>query len=412
MENILTFAKSGDWLTPARMRGYCLMLLAISVVSIGAMLALTHDRMGPDHNQLGTDFSQVWVAGQEALRGHPEQPFDIARHVAAQHAEFGPEAAVYGWHYPPFFLAPAALLARLPYLEALFVWQISTLAAYLAVIAAIARREGLALSPTLIAALAFPAVLVNLGHGQNGYLTAALLGAGFLSLERRPLLAGALFALLAYKPQFALVLPLALVLDQRWRALAAAGATLASMTLLSVAAFGVESWRAFFDGLGFTRRIVVERGAAGFEKIQSVFAGVRLMGGDVATAYAVQTMATAAAIGALVWLWRSNADARAKIAATLVSTLLTTPYCLDYDMMTLAPALALLAALGRQKGFEPFEKSILALAFITPLLARPIATAIPLPFGVLATILLFVSTVRRATKAGETTHAAPTTLAA
>ena len=411
MENILTFAKSGDWLTPARMRAYCLMLLAVSVISIGAMMAQTHDRMGPDHNQLGTDFSQVWVAGQETLAGHPEAPFDIARHVAAQHAEFGPEAAVYGWHYPPYFLAPAALLARLPYLEALFVWQISTLALYLAVIAAIVRREGLALSPSLIAALAFPAVLVNLGHGQNGYLTAALLAGGFLSLERRPLLAGLLFALLAYKPQFALVLPLALVLDRRWRALAAAGATLALMTLLSIAAFGLVSWRAFFDGLDFTRRIVVERGAAGFEKIQSVFAGVRLMGGDVATAYAVQSIATLATVGALAWLWRSSADMRAKIAATLISTLLTTPYCLDYDMMALAPALALLVALGLQKGFEPYEKSILALAFITPLLARPIATVVPLPFGALATILLFVSTVRRAAKAGETVRVAPTVAA-
>jgi hypothetical protein len=401
MENMLALAKSGDWLTPARMRNYCLMLLAVAAISICAMLAQTHDRMGPDHNQLGTDFSQVWVAGQETLRGHPEAPFDITRHVAAQHAEFGPEAAVYGWHYPPYFLAPAALLAHLPYLEALFVWQMSTLALYLATIIAIARREGLGLSATLIAALAFPAVLVNLGHGQNGFLTAALIGAGFLSLERRPLLAGVLFALLAYKPQFALVLPLALVLDRRWRALAAAGAMLALMTLLSVAAFGVASWRAFFDGLDFTRRIVVEQGAAGFEKIQSIFAGVRLMGGDVATAYAVQTMATVAVIGGLLWLWRSNADARAKIAATLVSTLLTTPYCLDYDMMALAPALALLVALGREKGFEPYEKSILALAFITPLVARPIATTIPFPFGALATILLFVSIVRRARRAGE-----------
>jgi hypothetical protein len=33
---------------------------------------------------------------------------------------------------------------------------------------------------------------------------------------------------------------------------------------------------------------------------------------------------------------------------------------------------------------------------------------IPLPFGALATILLFVSTVRRAAKAGETTRAVPT----
>ncbi len=396
MHNILAQAKSGGWLTAERMRFYCLLLLAASVVSIGAMLAQTHDRMRPDHNQLGTDFSQVWVAGGEVLRGRSEEPFDIARHIAEQRAEFGPEAAVYGWHYPPYFLGPAALLARLPYLQALLLWQASTLAAYLAMIAAVARREGLRVPLMLLAALAFPAALVNLEHGQNGFLTAALLGGGFLALERRPLLAGGLFALLAYKPQFALVLPLALILDRRWRVLAAAAATLALMTLLSVAAFGAQSWRAFFDGLDFTRRIVVEQGAAGFAKIQSIFAGVRLIGGDVATAYAIQTTATLAVIAALARLWRSNADPRAKIAATLVATLLTTPYCLDYDMMALAPALALLVALGRDKGFEPFEKSILALAFIAPLVARPIATALPLPFGALATMLLFVSIARRA----------------
>ncbi len=402
MENILASAKSGSWLTPERMRGYSLLLLAVSIVAICAMLALTHDRMGPDHNQLGTDFSQVWVAGLETLRGHPEEPFDIKRHVAEQRAEFGPESTVYGWHYPPFFLAPAALLAHLPYLQALFIWQAATLALYLAMMAVIARRNDLGVSQLLLAALAFPAVLVNLGHGQNGFLTAALLGGGFLALERRPLLAGALFALLAYKPQFALILPIALILDKRWRVLASASATLALMTLLSLFVFGVAGWRAFIDNLDFTRKVVVEQGAAGFQKIQSIFAGVRLLGGDIATAYTVQTIVTFTVIGALAWLWRSTADARVKAAATLTATLLTTPYCLDYDMMALAPALAFLIVHGREKGFGPYEKTILAAAFITPLVARPIATAISFPFGALATMLLFASIIHRAWKEAET----------
>ncbi len=401
MENILASARSGDWLTPERLRGYRWLLLVVAAAAIGAMLAMSHGRMGPGQNQLGTDFSQVWVAGQEALRGHPEEPFDIRRHVAEQRAEFGPESAVYGWHYPPYFLAPAALLAHLPYLQALLLWQIATLALYLWLMTAIARRYGLDTLDIALSALAFPAVLVNLGHGQNGFLTAALLGGGFLLLDKRQVAAGALFALLAYKPQFALVIPLALIIERRWRALASAAATFAAITLLSVLLFGVESWTAFFDNLEFTRKVVVEQGVAGFPKIQSAFAGVRLMGGDVASAYAVQAVVTVSVVAALVWLWRSGVDYRLKCAATLDSTMLTTPYCLDYDMMALAPALALLVAHGRDKGFAPFEKTILAIAFITPLVARPLGMALSIPFGAAACIVLFASIILRASRDRE-----------
>jgi hypothetical protein len=197
------------------------------------------------------------------------------------------------------------------------------------------------------------------------------------------------------------VLPIALILDKRWRTLASASATLALMTLVSVSIFGAASWRAFAENLDFTRKMVVEQGAAGFQKIQSIFAGVRLLGGDIATAYAVQTIVTITVIGALVWLWRSTADARVKAAATLTATLLTTPYCLDYDMMALAPALAFLIVHGREKGFGLFEKTILAVAFITPLVARPIAAAISFPFGALAIMLLFASIIQRAWKDAE-----------
>ncbi|WP_164076627.1 glycosyltransferase 87 family protein, partial [Stenotrophomonas maltophilia] len=67
-------------------------------------------------------------------------------------------------------------------------------------------------------AIGFPAVLVTLGHGHNSFLSAGLIGFGLVLLARRPALAGVLIGLLAFKPQFGLVLPVVLVLGGHWRA--------------------------------------------------------------------------------------------------------------------------------------------------------------------------------------------------
>lgn len=390
--------RSGGWLDERRLAAYPAIFLLLAVVAVAASIATAQGRFDINGHPLGTDFSQVWVAGLETLRGHPERPFDIARHIAEQRAEFGAQSDVYGWHYPPFFLAPAAALALLPYLEALAVWQLTTLTLYLAAVLAILRNSPVAPWRVAVAALAFPATLVNLGHGQNGFLTAALLGFGFLALRPRPIVAGLCFGLLAYKPQFAVVLPVALIAGGHWRVIVAAAATVAAMIVASAAAFGADSWIAFAQSLDFTQHVVIEQGAAGFTKIQSVFAAVRLLGGDVASAYAAQTTATLVTVGALVMLWRSPADERSKAAATIVATLLSTPYCLDYDMAALAPAIALLTAEGLERGFGPFAKSALAAAFVVPLAARPIATLAAVPLGAVTMAILFGSTIWNAQK--------------
>ena len=54
-------------------------------------------------------------------------------------------------------------------------------------------------------------MFVNVGHGQNGFLTAALLGGALHWLDRRPWLAGVLIGCLAYKPQFGVLIPVALL---------------------------------------------------------------------------------------------------------------------------------------------------------------------------------------------------------
>jgi alpha-1,2-mannosyltransferase len=227
-------------------------------------------------------------------------------------------------------------------------------------------------------------VFINLGHGHNGFLTAALIGAALVNLDRRPWIAGLLFGLMVYKPQFGILFPLVLAATGRWRSFAAAAATVAVLALITTLVFGVSIWEAFLASTHFTRTVVLEAGETGWQKIQSVFSAVRMWGGPVALAYAVQSAVTVMLAAALVWLWRAQVDFPLKAAALIIAALLATPYSLDYDMTALAPAIAFLAVHGLRHGFAPFEKSALAVLWIAPFVARSVAQAVLVPVGVLA----------------------------
>jgi hypothetical protein len=244
--------------------------------------------------------------------------------------------------------------------------------------------------------LAFPAVFINLGHGQNGFLTAGLLGLALLFLDRRPVLAGVLIGLMAYKPQFGLLIPLVLVVSGRWTSFAAAAATVLAACGLSLALFGPETWLAFWDSLAFTRGVVLEAGGTGWQKIQSLFSAVRMWGGPLDLAYGAQAGLSILVAASLVWLWRSRAAYALKAAALATASLLATPYVLDYDMVVLAVAIAYFAAHGLGSGFRPYEKSALAAAWIAPLVARSLADATMVPVGLIVMTALYALILRRA----------------
>ena len=67
----------------------------------------------------------------------------------------------------------------------------------------------------------------------------------------------------------------------------------------------------------------------------------------------MQTSVTIVLAAALIWLWCLRGDFSLKAAALIVAAILATPYSLDYDMTTLAPAIAFLAAHGLRCGFAP-----------------------------------------------------------
>jgi alpha-1,2-mannosyltransferase len=395
--------RSGRWLTAERTRAYSLILLGLYAIAIVGWIALSDGLVDRNGKPIGTDFSSFYAAGSLVLDGRAGDVYDMAAHFAREQQIFGPATPYYGWLYPPIFLLLATPLALLPYALALMVWQSATFALYLAVIAAILRvprRDGGPIARLwLPIAAAFPAVLVNLGHGQNGFLTAGLLAAALLALPRRPVLAGMLFGLTAYKPQFGLLIPFALLAAGQWRSMITAFATVITLAGAATLAFGTDVWWLFAASTETSRKLLLEQGDVGFEKLQSAFAAVRMWGGGLSLAYAVQGAVTLTAICGVAWTWRTSADRDLKAALLIVATLLASPHVLDYDLTILGPAIAFIVAAGHTSGLRDYDISLLAAAWVAPLLARAVAGATGIPIGLITLVVLYALVMRSATKA-------------
>src|ERR1700734_3562921 len=150
-----------------------------------------------------------------------------------------------------------------------------------------------------------------------------------------PPAAAILFGLMAYKPQFGLMIPIALAAGGYWRTFAAAAATAVLLTLVTTLVFGVQVWHAFFVGAEFTRTVVLEQGDTGWHKIQGIFSWARMWGSPVPLAYAIQGAATLVFAMATAWLWHGKAPYPLKASGLCLAAILATPYTLDYDMMVL-----------------------------------------------------------------------------
>jgi Glycosyltransferase family 87 len=386
--------RSGDWLTDARMRGYSLILLAICTLALIGWIAASDGLIDRNSKPIGTDFSNVYAAGTLIWQGRPAEAYEPARQHAAEKAVFGGrEVPFYGWLYPPFFLAIAFLVASLPYAWGLAIWLAASFAAYLAAMRAIVPRP-----ETLLIAAAFPAVFINIGHGQNGFLTAALLGGALHWLDRRPWLAGVLIGLLAYKPQFGVLIPVALLAGGRWNTIGAAAATVAALVAVSFVTLGGGVWHAFADSMTFAQTVVLEQGGIGWEKIQSAFSAMRMWGAGVHSAYAIQIALALMLAASLAWLWRSNVVFELKASALATASLLATPYVLDYDLVVLAVAIVFFVRHGMNRGFHDYEISLLAAAWFMPLLSRAIAGVTGIPLGLLVLLALYAFIVQRAVR--------------
>jgi alpha-1,2-mannosyltransferase len=204
---------------------------------------------------------------------------------------------------------------------------------------------------------------------------------------------------IAYKPQFGLLIPFALLAAGQWRTMIAAGGTVIALAGVAALAFGPDLWWSFAASTETSRKLLLEQGDVGFEKLQSVFAAIRMWGGGLSLAYAVQGAASLAAICGVAWMWRTSVDRDLKAALLIVATLLGSPHVLDYDLTILGPAMAFIVASSCAGGFRDYDVSLVAAAWIAPLLARGVAGATGIPIGLITIVMLYALVMRRATKA-------------
>lgn len=345
------------------------------------------DRSG---NPIGGDYSYYWAAESLVLQGDAAAVYDFPRLRAVELAVFGKEASV-PFPYPPTFLLLLLPLGLLPYLPSLAVWLTATGGGYLWVIRRIAPH------PRIIwLALAFPGTFQNLGFGQNGWLSALLLGGGLLLLDRWPLAAGALFGLLTYKPHLAALIPVALVAARRWRALLALGLTAVGWVLASLLILGAEAWTGFLHNVPVALKLLETGKFALIYKMPTVFSAVILAGAGLTAARCIQAVVMLAAVLAVAWAWRREAAPAIRNAVLVLGTLLFVPHSFIYDLAILALPLAWLGWDGYTRGWLPGEKIFLVFGFFTPLAAPGIAQATRVQIAPLVLAALMCLALRRA----------------
>ncbi len=333
---------------PRRLIGVIGLALALAylVMLAGAFLQ-GHFLIDGARRPIANDFVSFYAAGQMALAGDAASAYDWPLHQAAEVRALGHDfPGYYGWHNPPPFLFVVAALPLLPYLGAALAWLAGTLAAYV-----LALRSILPDRAGIFVALGFPAAIWNVTSGQNGFLTAALIGGTLAALERRPALAGVLLGLLTYKPQFGLLFPLALIADRRWLTIAVAAGVASLMAGASWLVFGGDTWQAFFHWLPITSHRVFDEGVADFDRLQSLYGLVRAHDGSETLAFVVQSAGSIAAALGILWLWRSRAPFDLKAAALAAATLIATPYVYMYDVTVLAVAVGFLLRYVLVRGF-------------------------------------------------------------
>lgn len=313
------------------------------IIALGLTISLIYMWSGLSHTMLpvdgtlknrlglivGTDFQAFYSAGLMVVDGAFTDLYDVDAYNSVLMAATG-GGETYSWSYPPvfnFFVAPLALF---PFIPAMILWGVLPMA----VVALVAYR---AMPHPVVPVVAFfsPPLVHSFLAGQNGALTAAILGGGLLLLPARPVIAGLIFALAAYKPHLALLIPVCLIAGGHYRALAAMAGGGAFLVVASLIAFGTGAWISFFAQVDQHMGYVVA-GNLPLARIPTIYVTASRLLGNAAAASLIQGAVSLAVVILAAWTWRRT-RAPAERALVLVSaTLLATPYAFDYDLAVLA----------------------------------------------------------------------------
>lgn len=370
---------------PLRLRPLEIAAITVAAAIIGAMGYLLVGVQGlllANGQPVFGDFIAFWSAGRVALDGHPDHAYEIATARAYQQLAVPGVAYVAPWNSPPTFMLIVAPLALLPYPVAAVLFLVVTAAIY--VYAAIKILPD---KRALIFALTMPAAVYHLGTVQSGLLIAGIMALAILWLDKHPIRASALIALLAIKPHLAIMWPVMLAVTGRWRTFLMTSAFMAGFVLIAGFVFGYDAYAQFFDNLTDSQDLISDQRIT-TPAYASLYANLLALGANEGLAIGVHFLSSLAALGAACWIFVHGARGH-QGAAVCAATLLFSPYLFFYDFTLLGLAIALLGA--------PRDRVEMAVAIIAwgAGLSLAVGYYAPIPLCPVAAWLVMLTAMRR-----------------
>ncbi len=323
------------------------------------------------------DLLAFWRGADLALEGRAADAYDRDLFRAAL-PESGENLLFLN---PPHFFLMIAPMALLPYGAAKLVWMALNIAA-MAGIALVAAKGRLQTVVFLGLVFLSPAAFGSFFCWQMAPFVAAGLAAALLQSHARPILAGAILALLTVKPQYGLLAPVLLVAFGDWKAMAAAAAFTAALVAASIGVFGLDLWSAFFATIAENHAPHASQVARDMLTLHQTAAKLGFTGAD---RWAIQGLALMA-LALAVFIAGKRWSREAAVGFALIASAAASPSLWVYDWPIVVAGLFLLV---RAAGPWPFSLQIAAFgAWIGPLISLGFAT---MASSIVAPLLLIVA---------------------
>jgi alpha-1,2-mannosyltransferase len=345
---------------PVSGRPVVVLMVACGLVGLAAWMFYGYALRG----QIGEDGMVFHTAARAWIDGQVVRIYDgawITEQINTRFARWLTHPIVlHPWVYPPSFLLLMLPLGYLRFAAAFLVFQGGSFAAICVAACSRVSARGL----MLVSLMLSPATAANVLLGQNAFLTGALLIGGAGLLRRSPLLAGVLLGLLSYKPQFCLMVPVALVAGRYWRTAIVAALTAAALALASAALFGPNLWQSWIElltgGSGLFHDWSIEARLKG----TSVYACAALLGASPAIANVAQGVAIILAAASVYYAFSRATHDEVRLATLLAAVFLAAPHSANYDAILLCVAAMLPLSVVSDESVGVGETCLLAAVWL------------------------------------------------
>ena len=303
---------------------------------------------------IGGDLIQEYVGGH-IWNANREQLYDCKHSKSLQH---DPSVVGFTWQesgyfpmvYPPFHYQFASLSSSMAYGKFIVTWMFSgAIALSVASFFFLSGFRDLRANSGgwFFFALLFTPLLVSINTGQKSAILLAILTITFVLLHRqRPLTAGLVFGLIAFKPYLAVLIGVVMLCKKQYRFVAGSFVTLTALIAVSWIA-APTSWGQYIQVcFGMTEYI----STSGYQLEQShcLWGAIELLLGKQFPVL-VKPLAIVAAIGVLTLLGRimsgpielSSSRFAFQFAACVIATVLVSPHFYTYDLSILLLPLAI-----------------------------------------------------------------------